>query len=312
MEIRKTIIPNSTKGTPISGEREREHIFFTVEFNNYRDVSGSIEHAVLDKEEMAECECVLCLPDSYTDDGDETPLIISCHGAGSTVCEEKNMVGGVRYVYDCIDAGYAALDISGAAPHGLTVACPEHIFAIYKAYLYATKHYNLSKRVLVAGASMGGHVAMNFSNMFPGIVTAIGVFYPRLNIDGVTVDGHYCIGTWDKSTPRKNGKSTKDRIIEYYRFPSEEWCEENTVGFNPYRSRSYVGADGKRVIIPPCPIKIWQGTADLTVDPVMVEEFVRSIRRSGSYAELHLLDGVTHKISDVMRKELLMWFNRFI
>lgn len=51
---------------------------------------------------------------------------------------------------------------------------------------------------------------------------------------------------------------------------------------------------------------------DTTVDPVMTVEFVDSVRRSGSYIELHCLEGVTHSINDVMRIELAMWFNRFI
>jgi hypothetical protein len=66
------------------------------------------------------------------------------------------------------------------------------------------------------------------------------------------------------------------------------------------------------VVIPPCPIKVWQGTADTTVDPVMVCEFVESVRRSGSYIELHLLEGVSHRINEVMKCEMAMWFNRFI
>ncbi|MBQ3126041.1 MAG: hypothetical protein IJC15_03135, partial [Clostridia bacterium] len=106
--------------------------------------------------------------------------------------------------------------------------------------------------------------------------------------------------------------STHDRIVQIYRFPEDEWYAPNTIGFNPYRTRSFIGSDGKRVVIPPCPIKIWQGTADMTVDPVMVQEFVESVRRSGSYIELHLMEGVGHKINDVMREELVMWFNRFI
>ncbi|MBO7175769.1 MAG: hypothetical protein J6W14_00205, partial [Clostridia bacterium] len=218
----------------------------------------------------------------------------------------------VKYVKECVDAGFAALDVCGSELHGLTMGCPEHMMAAYKAYRYAIKHFNLSERVLVAGASMGGHSAMNFANMFPGIVTAIGMFYPRLNMDGVTVDGHYCIGTWDKRNHAEGKPSTHDRIVDIYRFPADEWCEANTIGFNPYRTRSFVNADGERVVIPPCPIKIWQGTADTTVDPVMVQEFVRSVRRSGSYIELHMLEGVAHKISPVMREELVMWFNRFI
>lgn len=293
-------------------EQGRECLFFTVQYNQFRDVSGSDAHEVLDLEEPAFCECVLCLPENYSDTGDETPLILSFHGAGSVVRASDGKVGGVKYVTECIDAGYAALDVCGSAEHGMTMGCPEHIFAAYKAYRHVIRHYNLSERVLVMGASMGGHVAMNFVNTFPGIAVAVGMFYPRLNIDGVTVDGHYCIGTWDKTAHKEGAPSTHDRIIDIYRFPTSEWCEENTIGFNPYRVRSFLNGDGQRVVIPPCPIKIWQGTADTTVDPVMVEEFVRSVRRAGCYIEFHKLEGVGHKISPVMRTELLLWFNRFI
>jgi len=131
-------------------------------------------------------------------------------------------------------------------------------------------------------------------------------------MDGVTVNGHYCIGTWDKTTRKDGNPSTKDRIVDIYRFPSEEWCEENTIGFNPYKTRSFVNSEGKRVVIPPCPIKIWQGTEDTTVDPIMVREFVDSVKRAGCYIELHMLEGITHKTTDVMRNELIMWFNRFV
>ncbi|MBQ8719942.1 MAG: alpha/beta hydrolase [Clostridia bacterium] len=287
-------------------------IFFKVKFNNFRDVSGSRANEVTDREVWDECECALALPDSYSESGERTPLILSCHGAGSVVREESGDTGGIEYSSECLKQGYAVLDVCGSQPHGLTMGCPEHIFALHKAYLYAVKHYNLEERVLVAGASMGGHTAMNFAHTFPGIVRALGLIYPRLNMDGVTVNGHYCIGTWDKTKKNeKTGLSTHDRIVEVYRFPTDEWYGENTVGFNPYLTRSYIGADGKRALIPPCPIKIWQGTADRTVDPVMVNEFVESVRRSGSYIELHLMEGVGHKINDVMKTELAMWFNRF-
>lgn len=308
-EIRKLLPLTDSEGNT----HEYQFVFFKVRYNHFRDTSSSIAHEVRDREEFEECECVLCLPDSYSDDGDETPLIISFHGAGGRVCEETDTVGGIKYCPDCIGAGYAVLDVCGSEPHGMTMGCPEHIFAAYKAYRYAIKHFNLAHDVLLSGASMGGHVAMNFANTFPGIVRAVGIFYPRLNIDKVVVNGYECIGTWDKTNPRKNGKpSIHDCIIDIYRFPSDEWCEANTVGFNPYRTRSFVNSDGERVVIPPCPIKIWQGNADKTVDCVMVEEFVNSVRRSGSYIELHLLDGVGHKLSPVMFKELTMWFDRFI
>lgn len=306
MEIRRTIESRSDGFL-------YDCIFFKVGFNNFREVSRSTANEVLDREELDECECVLCLPGSYSDEGEETPLIISCHGAGGRVCEAESQTGGIAYCRDCIKRGCAVLDICGSQPHGCTMGCPEHIFALYKAYLYAVRHYNLSSRVLVAGASMGGHTAMNFAHTFPGVVAALALIYPRLNMDGVTVGEHYCIGTWDKIKKREaTGRSTREGIIRNYRFPNDEWYAPNTVGFNPYKTRSYITPSGERAVIPPCPIKVWQGTADTTVDPVMVTEFVESVRRSGSYIEYHLMDGVGHKINDVMREELAIWFDRFI
>ena len=311
MEIRKTIRPVSHMGTPLGTDTEREYIYFTVEYNHYRDVSDSHENAVRDREEMQTCECVLALPDSYTDDGEETPLIMAFHGSGARVSEKENMIGGISFVTQCVNAGYAALDVNGSELHGRTIGCFEHLREAYKAYRYAVKHYNLSQKVLVAGGSMGGQTAMNFIHMFPNIVIAAGVFFPQLNIDTVEVDGHCCLGVWDKTFVQGNDGTPRGRVALLHRFPTDEWCAQNTIGFNPHRIRSFVDGNGERVIIPPCPIKIWHGTADEKIDYQMSEEYVRMVRRSGCYIELHLLDGVGHKTTPVMREELLMWFNRF-
>ena len=311
MEIRKVIRPISHKGTPMDADTEREYIFFTVEYNHYRDVDTSTENAVRDRADMRECECVLALPDNYSDDGEETPLIISFHGSGSRVSEKENMIGGLAFVTQCIRAGYAALDVNGSEPHGRTIGCFEHLMAAYRAYRYAVKKYNLSRQVLVAGGSMGGQSAVNFIHMFPSIVTAAGIFFPRLNIDTVDVNGHSCLGTWDKLTVQGSDGNPRGRIIAAHRFPTEEWCEQNVTGFNSHRIRSFVNAEGERVIIPPCPIKIWHGTADQIVDHVISEEYARAVRRAGCYIELHLLEGVGHTTTAVMREELLLWFDRF-
>lgn len=71
-------------------------------------------------------------------------------------------------------------------------------------------------------------------------------------------------------------------------------------------------ADGKRVVFPPCSIKIWHGLQDETTDHVMTKEYVESVRRSGSYIELHLMEGVEHRDNAAMKQEIPMWFNRFI
>lgn len=66
------------------------------------------------------------------------------------------------------------------------------------------------------------------------------------------------------------------------------------------------------MVFPPCPIKVWQGLDDKVVDPVMTMEFVESVRRSGSYIELHCMEGVGHGFNSTIRAEIAMWFNRFI
>ena len=292
---------------------EREYIFFEVTFNNYREISGSTANEILDKEVPETCECVLYLPDTYTEDGDETPLILAAHGSGGRVSAELEKIGGLKYTYPCMNAGYAVLDVNGSALHGRTIGCPEHVFALYKAYRYAIKHFNLSKRVLVWGGSMGGQTAMNFATTFPSITLAVGLFYPRLNMDGFTVGDHYCTRSWDKTEPLSEAGNPRLRVAKYFRFPTEDsWCEENTAGFNPHKTRSFLNGEGERVVIPPCPIKIWHGTEDKTVDPMISKEYVNSVRRSGSYVELHLLEGIGHKANAAMKQELKLWFDRFI
>ncbi len=312
MEIRKTIRPVSHKLKPMGDDSVREYIFFNVEYNHYRDVSDVVDNEVRDRFEPAECECVLALPDSYTDDGEETPLIISFHGSGMRVCEKDNMIGGLAFVTQCINAGYAALDVNGSEWHGRTQGCFEHLMAAYRAYKYVTRKYNLSRQVLIAGGSMGGQSAFNFIGMFPNIVTAAGIFFPRLNLDTVEVDGHSCLGSWDKTVKQQEtGNSPRDRIRVTHRFPSEEWCERNVIGFNPHKTRSFTNSDGEKVVIPPCPIKIWHGTADQTIDYMISVGYAEAVRRAGCYIELHLLEGVGHTTTQVMRDELTMWFDRF-
>ena len=311
--MEKYVVPISANGKPYSDGKERRLIYFKVRYNRYRDLCTSLENAVTDREEWAEANAVLCLPESYGKTGEKTPLIIACHGAGSTVNEEKNNAGGIAGVLDCIDHGYAALDIDGIEPHGVTMGCPEHVSAMYKAYRYAIKNFDLEERVLLYGGSMGGQTSINFACTYPSICLAIGEYFPRMNIESfTTADGHFCLGTWGKTTPNAQGISTRDRVIEYFRMENGEFNRENITGFEPYSNRSFTNEKGEKVVIPPCPIKIWHGTADTVVDPVVSKEYIKAVRRGGCYGELRLIEGVGHAINPTMQTELRMWFDRFI
>lgn len=306
------VVPRDSQGNPYPDNKERNLVYFNVRYNHHRDLCQDTSREVADKEEWAECRAVLCLPDSYKETGEKTQLIIACHGAGTTVDRDKHFAGGIGGALACIDAGYAALDIDGSAPNGLTKGCPEHLFALYRAYKYAIKHFNLTEQVLVHGNSMGGMTAVNFACTFPSISLALGLYYPRLNMQSFeTEDGHFCLGGWDKTTPGADGKSTRDWTAEYFHMEGGLWNEERVIGFEPYHNRSFTNKNGEKVVIPPCPIKIWHGTADTIVDPVITEEYVKAVRRGGCYVELRRIEGLGHKTIDCMRTELRMWFDRF-
>ena len=306
------VVPMDQRGNPYPDGKERNLIYFNVKYNHHRDLCTSTAKEVADKEEFAECRAVLCLPDNYSDSGEKTQLIIACHGAGSVVDFETHRTGGLGGVLSCVDAGYAALDIDGADPSGLTMGNPEHVFALYRAYKYAIKHYNLTERVVLYGGSMGGQTAVNFANTFPSLCLALGIFYPRLNILSFeTADGHHCHGTWDTTTPGKSGISTRERIILNFHMDGGEWNGDRVAGFEPYNNRSFTNEKGEKVVMPPCPIKIWHGTADSVIDPVISQEYVKAVRRGGCYAELRMIEGVGHWTIPSMRDELKMWFDRF-
>jgi pimeloyl-ACP methyl ester carboxylesterase len=157
---------------------------------------------------------------------------------------------------------------------------------------------------------MGGGTAINFANTFPSLAIALAVINPGLSMHGVTVGDHVCRNPWDRKF--EDGYRYRAPLCQYFRFPEEEFRSDLIAGFEPYRTRSFVNAEGERAVFPPCPVKIWQGADDKTVDPVLSREYYDSIRRAGCYAELHILDGVAHKVTDTAKKEIAIWFKRFL
>ena len=144
------------------------------------------------------------------------------------------------------------------------------------------------------------------------ISVALGLYYPRLNIKSFeNEDGHFCLGTWDKITPNSEGKTAREQVAQYFHMDGGEWNGERVIGFEPYNNRSFTNEKGEKVVMPPCPIKIWHGTADTVVDPEISKEYIKAVRRGGCYAELRIIEGIGHKTIDSMRTELRMWFDRF-
>ena len=289
-----------------------QRIFFKVTYNKlYDNVEDTDADKVLDGYEEGETEALLILPDSYSDTGNPTPLIFSAHGSGGIVSENPPHIGGNGYTTDCVEHGYASFDIHGTRPDGRSYGNRRYVEAVHRAYLHIVNNYNIDRRIFVCGGSMGGVCALNFVNFYPEIIRAIGLFYPRTNLNTVHFDGMDWHGSFDVPYNPDRGFFLADVISSEYGFRTPcVWDEEKTVGLNPWFNRA-IFIDGVRYGFLPCPIKIWHGNIDTKVDYHLSVEYVKSLKRTGCYAELRTMEGTGHKTTPEARRELTLWFDRF-
>ncbi|MCQ2428132.1 MAG: alpha/beta hydrolase [Clostridia bacterium] len=289
-----------------------ETIWFTVKYNkHYDDVDNISAVNVQDAYDEGESEVVLRLPDCYSETGDAVPLIFTAHGSGGRVCRAEDKTGGLGYVTDCIDGGYAAFDIHGTRPDGRSYGNRRYCEAVFKAYTYILKHYNVEPGLFVAGASMGGVCTLNYVNLYPNTVRCLGLFYPRTNIREVEFAGIRVGGSFNELKKFDSGENLPEIISEQFGFRTPGvWDEERARGLNPWDNRT-VKIDGLRYTFLPCPIKIWHGNHDQSVQYVANTEYIAGVRRAGCYAELRTLECTKHKHNDVMHAELKLWFDRF-
>lgn len=289
-----------------------EKIWFEVKYNRrFDDCAGDEPETVQDGYEEGISEAVLSLPDNYSKDGAPVPLIFCAHGSGGRVCREEDAVGGLKYLGDGILSKYAAFDIHGTRPDGRSYGNRRYCEAVRRAYEYVVANYNVDRSLFVAGASMGGISALNFVNMFPNIVRAIGLFYPRTNLHAEYLGGKLEHGSFDAIKNPKQDFWLREVIAEQYGFSQSRFFEaEKTIGLDPWNNRTVV-IDGKRYAELPAPIKIWHGDADVSVEFRFSVEYIAALRRRGCYAELRRLRGRGHKINAVMQEELGLWFDRF-
>jgi len=172
------------------------NIRFTVSVNQTFDNNNDTTASAQDSESMADVDCLLRLPDTYTPGGAPTKLVFTGHGAGSWIAGGGT---GSMDEYDfLLDAGYALFDVNGANNNNPSSwGSPRATQAAYKAYRYIVDNYNVDPLIFVTGGSMGGICAINFANIFPEIVRCVGVFCSTLNQTTVTIASTPYAGVWE-------------------------------------------------------------------------------------------------------------------
>ena len=262
---------------------------FSVWVNCFLPDETKTTDMVQDEEKLYEDRGFLMLPDSYTDDGTPTRLVINCHGAGGTVTTDDAQGEHQALTHYLVANGYAVMDVNGlpykyAEEYGIdfrnNIGSPIAVRSYVKAYNYVIEHYNLRPRVFVHGGSMGGISSTNLvlSGQIP-VIAQTG-FCPVLDTYNEIFLHPWCSGLPKFALGIIYGLD-KDETGEY------SYDEEKVKGFNP--------AANKKAECYPVPVKFWQCKNDGTVSFEVTKAFVDRIKKNGGYAVLRAFEQGGHE-----------------
>lgn len=233
--------------------------------------------------------CFIIFPDSYSEAGEPTRLVINCHGAGGTVTTDDSQVENQAMTQYLVANGYAVMGVGGlpkafADLHGIDIrnnmGCPISTESNVRAYHFCMEKFNLKKEVLVLGSSMGGLSSTNLvlSERIP--VLAHACFCPVLD----TYNQPF-LHPWSGGLPRT-------ALGLFYSFDKDEegnWIydEQKVLGCNP--------AKNPKRLRYPCPALFCQCANDHIVNPEVTKAFVKEAQEAGNQIELFLLPEGGHE-----------------
>lgn len=262
---------------------------FTVSVNCCTENEDVITDCQCDFEKLYDDFGFIILPESYSDNGDKTRLVINCHGAGGTVETDDSQVEHQAITQYLVANGYAVMDVNGL-PHKYAkekdidtrnnIGSPIAIRSYVKAYHYCINKFNLASEVFVHGGSMGGLTGTNLvlSGLIP--VIAHSAFCPVLD----TYNQAF-LHPWSGGAPRI-------ALGKIYGFDTDEngeyiYSEDKLAGFNP-------SAD-KKAEVYPVPVKFWHCVDDDTVSYETTFDFISKLKRNGQIAYLRTFEHGGHE-----------------
>lgn len=253
---------------------------FSVAVNCYLPDEYAVTDSVQDFEELFEDRGCLLLPDSYSDTGAPTRLVISCHGAGGTVTTDDAQIAGQALTRYLLANGYAVMDVNGlpvgyAEKKGIdlrnNIGSPIAVRSYVKAYHYCMEHFNLKREVFVHGASMGGISSTNLVLCGCIPVIAHSAFCPVLDTYNEIFLHPWC------------GGLSKTALGKIYGFNTDE---SGAYIYDEQRVRGYNPAQSERAKHYPVPVKFWHCVDDPVVCFAVTRSFVDAIKQNGGIAHL--------------------------
>lgn len=256
---------------------------FSIPVNCHLSNENLVTDRQQDFEQLYEDNGFIIFPDSYTENGLPTRLVINCHGAGGTVTTDDSQVEHQALTQYLVANGYAVMDVNGlpfeyAEQNGIDVrnniGSPIAIRSYVKAYHYCMEHFNLRPEVFVHGGSMGGISSTNLvlSGQIP--VLAHSAFCPVLD-----TYNQIFLHPWSGGLP----KTALGKIYGFDTDASGEYVydEKKILGYNP--------AKNKKAEVYPVPVKFWHCIDDATVSYETTKRFVDVIKENGGVASLRTL-----------------------
>lgn len=238
---------------------------------------------------------MIALPESYSEAGEPTRLVISCHGAGGTVTTDDSQIERQALTKYLLANGYAVMDVNGlpaelAAEVGIdirnNIGSPIAVQSYERAYRYCMESFNLCREVFVHGGSMGGISSTNLvlSGRIP--VIAQSGFCPVLDTRHQIFER-----PWSGGLPR----TALGLLYGLDKDGNGEFIyDEGRIGdFNPM-GRCVTEA-GRELLRYPVPLKFWQCEDDGVVSIDCTRRFVAAVKNAGGEACLRTFESGGHE-----------------
>ena len=253
---------------------------FSIPVNCNLSNENEITDKQQDFEQLYMDNGIIILPDSYSESGKATRLVINCHGAGGNVSADDSQLEHKALTHYLVANGYAVMDMNGlpyeyACKNDIdirnNIGSPIAVRSYVKAYHYCMENFNLKRDVFIHGGSMGGISSTNIvlSGMIP--IIAHSAFCPVLD-----TYNQIFLKPWSGGLP-------KIALGKIYGLDTDEsgeyiYDEKKIMGYNP--------AKNKKAENYPVPVKFWHCLDDDTVSYKVTEKFVSAIKENGAAAYL--------------------------
>lgn len=270
-------------------------------------------------------------PDTYSINGQPTPVIAMLHGSNGYVaegCLGYTSGGWITQRNLYLAAGFAVMDINGygvsteADEHSEHWGCPLAIETLDKAWEFIKQNFNVCDKLLIHGTSMGGIIAMTYTKCFPGKVAAVGCFAPNLfcySMRYISGDGskELAWGYADHEAAEADGYKN---LTGYIPLNECQIIDDETGAISQFDWTDYPQADRAQVLTKklidrfPVQMRVWQGSADTSVYPSNSQLLVSSLRRGNSPVTLRMCNGAGHDLAGVayVRNEAVDYFKSFV